>query len=488
MAISFNQIPLTVNTPGSFIEFDSSRAVQGLLLQPHVSLLVGNKLAAGTATAAQVVFVKSYDEAVLLFGQHSQLAEMVKAYKAVDRLTELWCIPMADAGGGAKSTGDWTLSGTATADGTVHFYISGRKFSVAVTSGDAHTAVVTAAVTAAAELSDLPVAVTDATLGVLQAESVHAGAFGDQMRLNHSLGAGEALPAGITIVLTQPTGGSGDVDHDTVVTEMGEDQYHTVGLGVHTAAEVAKIVTEMESREGPMRQIEGVVFSGVADSQANISTYMAGFNTSVLVVASQKKDALIQTPWEVAAQTAGLNAARVQVDPAKNLAGASYSGVSAAARGNRFTRAERDTLISDGAATTKAGSDGRLLVERLVTTQTTNASALPDLSFQDLTTVRTLHAIRFTIRAAIAAKYSQKKLADDGNVGPSVITPSDIRAELISLFLGWQDLGWVENLDQYKDELLVQRDGSDPNRVNAIIPPDIINQFYVFAGQIQFLR
>jgi phage tail sheath gpL-like len=489
MAVAFNQIPAVVWTPGSFIEFDSSRAVQGLQIQPHDTLIAANMLPAGSATAGVISSCKSYEDAVAQGGQHSQIAQMVRQYKKIDPLTPVWICPLDDDGAGVDSVGTWTITGTASEDGTLALYMSGRRFTVAVTDGDANTAVVTAAVTAAALLTDSPLIVTDGGAGALTGTSQHGAAFSNQIKIGHSLLPGEKLPAGLSIAVVQPASGSGDADHDDVVTAMDEDQYHTVALGVYTAAEIAKIVTEMEDREGPMRQIEGVAFAGICDSQADITTYLANFNSSTLCVAGTEENALIHTPWEVAAQTAALNAQRVQIDPARHLSGSSYSGISAAPRGSRFLRSERDTLIEDGCCTSLAAPDGGLQVERLVTTRVLNSQAIADYALHDLTNVRTLHAIRYTIRARLSSKFYQFKLADDGSVPrPKVVTPSVIRAELIALFLEWFDAGWVENIDQYMDELVVERNGSDVNRVDAIIPPDLINSFYVFAGQVQFIK
>jgi phage tail sheath gpL-like len=66
------------------------------------------------------------------------------------------------------------------------------------------------------------------------------------------------------------------------------------------------------------------------------------------------------------------------------------------------------------------------------------------------------------------------------------VTPKVIRAELIALFIQWMEAGLVEGLAQFKKDLLVERNTSDPNRVDAIIPPDVINQFRVFAASLQF--
>lgn len=490
MTISFNTIPLTINTPGSYIEFDSSRAVQGLQIQPHTVLLIGNQTSSGTATSGVPIPMPSAAQAIASHGAHSQLYEMVAAYKAVDPLTPVWTLPLTDLVGGVKAVHKFTVAGTATAAGTIAFYISGRRFTVAVTVGMTATQVVTAAVAAAGLLTDLPVLCSDGTGDVIDCTAVHKGVFGNQILLGVNLMTGEAMPAGLTVTITQgSTAGSGDSDHATAVTAMGEDQYNTVVCGVYTVAEVAKLVTEMESREGAMRCIEGVLFGAATDSAADLATYLGNFNSSILCMTGYEESGLCPAPWEVAAQIAAINAYACQVDPAKHQAGTALVNAYAPARGTRFTRAQRDTLLGLGCSTMVASTDGRLTVERLVTTKITT-SGLSDLALFDVSpTVRTLHAIRYTIRARIASKFAFFKLADDDDIPrPKVATPSVIRAELLALFWEWFYAGWVENPDQFSTDLLVERDATDPNRVNAIIPPDIINAFYIFAGQISFIR
>jgi phage tail sheath gpL-like len=47
--------------------------------------------------------------------------------------------------------------------------------------------------------------------------------------------------------------------------------------------------------------------------------------------------------------------------------------------------------------------------------------------------------------------------------------------------------GLVENLTEFKRHLLVERDPNDPNRINVLYPPDLINQLRIFAVLAQFL-
>jgi len=58
----------------------------------------------------------------------------------------------------------------------------------------------------------------------------------------------------------------------------------------------------------------------------------------------------------------------------------------------------------------------------------------------------------------------------------------------VALFYEWFNEGWTEDDAQFIADLLVERSSTDPNRFNAILSPNIINAFLVFAGQIAFIR
>jgi phage tail sheath gpL-like len=49
-----------------------------------------------------------------------------------------------------------------------------------------------------------------------------------------------------------------------------------------------------------------------------------------------------------------------------------------------------------------------------------------------------------------------------------------------------ETLGLVENIEQFKTDLIVERNVQDPNRLDFLLPPDLVNQFIVGAAQIQF--
>jgi len=92
-------------------------------------------------------------------------------------------------------------------------------------------------------------------------------------------------------------------------------------------------------------------------------------------------------------------------------------------------------------------------------------------------------------RGVITSKYARCKLADDGTrfgPGQAIVTPGIIKAELIAQYIVDQFNGLVENTQQFVAHLLVERDPNDPNRVNVLYPPDLINQLRIFAVLAQF--
>ncbi|XFB08767.1 hypothetical protein AAGT13_20535, partial [Azotobacter salinestris] len=44
----------------------------------------------------------------------------------------------------------------------------------------------------------------------------------------------------------------------------------------------------------------------------------------------------------------------------------------------------------------------------------------------------------------------------------------------------------VENIDDFKANLVAERNASDPNRLDLLLPPDLVNQLRIIANKIQF--
>lgn len=494
MSISFNEIPINIRTFGQYIEIDNSRAVQGVPAQPHVALCIGQRLNGGTVAEAIPTLVGSADAAEGFFGAGSQLAEMLRAFKKTNPFTELWAIALDDGMGATAGTQTITVTGPATADGEIALYIAGRRVAVAVSNADAATAIAAAidtAIQAHAEFARMPfTSGAAAAVVTLTAQNKGAVANGIDVRVNYQ--PTEELPAGVTIVIAAGVSGATDPVLATALTAMGDVQYHTIAVPYTDATSLTALEAELLTRWGPMEQKEGQAFAAALGTQGTLTTLGNTRNSQFLTIMSTGgSSGNSPTPVYVAAAiVAAVDAAQTEIDPARPRQTLVLTGMLAPQEDHRFTRTERNTLLTDGIATNIVDGGGLVRVERIITTYQTNPLSIPDPSFLDITTLRTSARLRFDVRARIALKYPRHKLANDGTLfdpGQAVVTPSTIRSELISLFRFWEAIGLVERFEQFKQDLIVERNATDVNRVDMRMSPDLMNQFRVFAGQVQFL-
>lgn len=488
--ISFNTIPASIRTPGQHIEFDASRALSGLPAIENRVLLIGQKLSSGSAAALTIAPVGSASQAMSLFGRGSQLARMAAAYFLADGFSEVHAIALDDAEASANATGTLTVTGPATAAGTIALMVAGERVPVGVASGD--TAIVIAAAIAAAITArpDLPVT---AAVGASPNQHVvtltarNGGTSGNDIDVRHSHFAGEALPAGVGLAIVAMAGGATDPALGAVWPVLGDNHYRTIVLGLTDATTLDSAVAELEDRAGSARMLESIGYGARRGTQGQLAAFGAALNSeliSVLGIGSSPT-----CPSQAAAIYAAACGYYSAIDPARPLQTLELKGMVAPKVEVRFTRAQRELLLRDGISTFTVTQSGACLIERAITTYQADDFGIADVSFLDLETPLTLFYLRATLRARIARKFPRHKLAADGTrygAGQAIVTPSTIRAELLALAREWEEAGLVENLDQYKADLIVERDATDPNRINALVPPDIVNQFRAFAAKVQF--
>lgn len=483
--VSFNSIPVDIRTFGTYIEFDNSRAVQGLPGQPNKALIIGQKLAAGTMPALTPTLITSAGPGEVLAGRGSVLSKMITAFKNANADTELWAIALDDSGSGVAATSTLTVTGPATASGAVYLYINGNRIQVSVASGDTATAIATNIVTEIGNNTALSVTAAN-TAGVVTLTAQNKGAVGNQTTVQTNYNQGEALPAGVGVAVVAPNGGTTDPVLANALAAMGDVQYNTIVTHLNDATSLTALEGELANRWGPMTQLEGQGFVGVNDTLSNTATFGTARNSQFLTIVG---GGLSPTPPYVWASVAGAVDAG-EPDPARPRQTLALPGVLPPPPALRFTRTERSTLLHDGVATYIVDAGGNVLVERLITAYRLNAQGIADISYLDIETMRTLAYLRYSLRARVSSRYPRCKLADDGTSfgpGQAIVTPSILRADFIALAREWEAAGLVENVDKFKDQIIVVRSSTDPNRVDAVFPPDLVNQFRVLAGQIQFI-
>lgn len=489
MAISFNRIPVDVRTPGQYIEFDASLAVGGLATVRNKILLIGQRLDTGEVDALIPKLVTDPALAERYFGRGSMIANMYRAMRQVNSWTETWAIALDDDGAAAAAAGDVTFGGTITGNGTLNLYIAAARIRVGVDVDDDPSDVATATAAAINAQTDLPVtaAVNGTTPEQVDITARNAGEAGNDIDLRVNYYQDEELPKGLTVTFTAMTGGSGNPDLAGAIDAVADSHYPTWIVPYTDSANLTALADEMDRRWGPMVQLEGHAYLGARGTLASLQTQGDGQNSPNMSIIGA--DSSPTPPWHWAAALGGACAYHGHIDPARPFQTLALTGVLAPWEPDRFDQAEREILLNDGIATFKVADDGTVLLERVITTYQETDAGVPSTAYLDANTVLTLAFLRYTTRVRIAQRYPRHKLADSGTnfgAGQAIVTPNTIRAELIALFAQWEEQGLTENFEQFKADLVVERDPNDPNRVNAIVPPDVINQFRVFAGKVQF--
>lgn len=489
MTISFNEVPIDIRVPGQYIEIDNSKAYQGLSGIPTKVLVIGQMLSAGSATPLEPLTITSADQAVSLFGAGSQLAHMLEKSLGTGNLIEIHGIAQEDDDAGVAATGTITIGGSPTASGTLSLYVGGRRVRIAVSSTDTASTIATA-LAAAIEADDnlsISAAVNGGTSEQIDITAKNAGVEANYINCQVNYYEDESLPSGVTVTIVQLSGGSGNPDISDVIDAIGDEWYTDIVMAYSDTTNIVAIEAELESRFGPLKMIDGHCYIGVADTYANLITKGSDRNSPHVSIIGAKGSPT--PPYEWAAVLGAQAAFYGKQDPARPFQTLELKDILPPKIADRFTLEEKDLLLRGGISTFTVDTGGIVRIERVITTYRENAFGADDTSYLDLNTLKTLTYLRYDLRTFIAIRYPRYKLADDGTKfarGQAVVTPNVIRASIIARFLQWEEIGLVENIEQFKEDLIVERDGSDVNRVNALVPPDIVNQLRVFAGLVQF--
>lgn len=489
--ISFNEIPTALRVPFISAEFDASQASQGPALLAYRALIIGQKIAAGSAVANSLHRVTNADQVITLAGRGSMLHRQAIAWFASNKQTEVWIGVLEDNGAGVAATGTIVVSGPATATGTIALYLGGELVEVGVNSGDASTAVATAIGAAINANLDLPVTASVATSTVTLLFR-HKGLSGNSYDVRHSYNDGEALPAGIGLTITAMGGviaGTTSPVLTSLIAALGDAWYQIWAHPYTDATSLTAIETELSSRFGPMRMIDGVAITSASGSFATLTSLGDGRNSQHSSIIAPDGVNPLTPPMERAAETAAIVAKFGAIDPARPFQTLPYVHTMPGAEADQFTLEERNLLLFDGISTTRVAAGGQVQVDRMITTYQESPSGAADTAYLDVTTLLTLLYLRYSFRVRMQLRYPRHKLAADGTrfgPGQAVMTPKLGRAEACGWFRDMELLGLLEGFEQFRTDLLVERNLVDPNRLDFLLPPDLVNSLIVTAAKFAF--
>ena len=497
MPISFANIPADWRLPLYWVEVDPSKAGIWTINQP--ALLVGIMTDEGIALPDVAIPVGSQAQADKQFGQGSQLANMFAAFYRNNFANEVWGLPLAEPTTGTAATGKITVTVDAGGHeaGTINLYIGGQHVPVNIGATDTVNDINVAISAAVNENFNLPVTSVGGPADVTLTCN-WKGTSGNDIDVRDSyygrMGS-EELPNGVTVAydtLGMLSGGVGVPIMDTAIGNLGERNFEYVAMPFTDSTSLLAWETEFgftdTGRWGWMRQLFGHVFSAKRADYPSMIAFGETRNSGVMSIMGVELAAPTPVYEWVAAYTAKAQRALIN-DPARPLQTLELTGVMTAPLHQRFNRMELNAMAGSGIATQEADANNVPMILRETTTYQLNLYGQGDDAYELVTTLATLARLLRNQKHAITSQFPRHKLADDGTrfgPGQAIATPGLIKASLVGQYRIDMFNGLVENIGAFKQNLIVERDPTNPNRVNVLYPPDLINQLRVFAVLAQF--
>ena len=474
MAITFEQIPKDLLTPGGYIEFNNSRA--GVLADKATLLLVGQMLPTGDSPVLKIATIGSEAQAIKLFGAGSMLHKMCTLALTNNNGLTLAAVAVEVSGVAKK----WPLNvADATEDGVCTVVVNDASISIGIVKGQTAADIATKM---SERINDYQLVVeAEATGATLTIKARHKGLANNDTTV--------IAAEGLTLDSDNIVEGEGKPDLSLLVDAMGEERYEYI-VNPYTDSDNLRILkNECEHRWLALQSNATRVFYVIANGYADALNFAKTQNSSHFTCMPSAEDT-IQPAYEWATVLAAIASDRLENDPAAPLTDVVLPGIIPPYE-TRFKQREQDDFLHNGLSTYRVVVDA-VLISYLVTTYRVNNQGYADSSYRDIQVPEILRRMR-RIQVFRAMKtFANYKLAKDASVyaaGQKILDPAEMKGFLVSLYKNYfqRELGWVQDYKHYKDTLVIEIDVNNNDRLNYTDQPSLIGQFRVLAGQTQFI-
>ncbi len=471
MAFGSLNVPLSTRKPGQRIGIDASGARAGASAANLNLLLIGYRITeSGTATDKQVYAITNDGQGASLFGAGSELDLMIKAAADAYPYIPINAIAQAEPTG-VKASQTLTLAGTATAAGQVTSSIGGQSVTVDVAVDD--TAVVVAAALNAALGAKASLPVTSA-VGVDPDDDVVTVTYKTQgVTGNLCKVRCESTATGLTITAGGATleNGTGAMDltgEGGILEVIEGTEYNFICCSDNASVNIGDIRDQIEELAGAMemRNQQAIFgFTGTKEDGKTLATATDSAQVQIVIDPSNE-----DLPCELAA---AVGAIRCYEAGLTNLLPLNYVQIP----GRSLPRSSMvDTDIEyclQHGLTPLIQSGNRLAICRSITTYLTDDAGNASDVLLDTLTVDSAFETRRVLKESWR-KFARAKVTDD--------TLRSIRSDTLQCLIGLEKRNIVEMVEEFKDNIVAERDSQVVGRVNVDVPANIVSGLYVLAG------
>lgn len=404
----------------------------------------------------------------IYFGRGSEIALLVRAaFSAAaswGAQPEIWAVAVEDAAG-ARALKTLTVTGPAAAAGDIHFSLAGRAFRVGVSSGDT-AATIAAAIKSAVDkkLADLPVSAS-AAAGVVSLTANNGGVNGNDIRVSVT-----QVPSGVAIAVASPTAGSGSYDITASLDTLVARVYHAIVIANHLAADVTDLKAYIDARSAPAIKAWPMAYLAETGTLSTATTLGTGSNRMEIHILSCED--CPNLPGELAARAATIvEASRAGYNHDNTILGGTPPPDASV-----YATTEIETALGAGVTPLIPTDEGDALkIVRLVTTKTTE-NGVPFEHVIDSSTVRAI----FYSATQVDIALSRMLIADAKKDAAAKATAKSVALDTLREV---ERLGIIQNVEDHRDEILVEDDLVVVTRLNVAVPHSVVPDLHQLVSK-----
>lgn len=477
--ITFNEIPNT-RIPGVYAEFNLLAGRRLIPQNEQPVLLIAQGSGVAGMPVNQLIDVYDADQLGAIAGFGSLVHRMARALQTVNHYLNVQAILFDDAAWPAAALSVAVDDAdVATAAGNAEIRINKDVVRVDVAKDDTGADVKAALVAAINADKNLPVtAAVDGGTTDLVLTAKTKGWVGSLIKVQGSCSAtgidmAVAKNTPLVTVSTKPDA----ADMDALLAKVAAAGHKVLVVPYATADAIASVKTHLDfvSSGVEKRGARAVFFASSRGDIAAGKVLTAGNNHWRTMIGYSRAN----RAWEPELAAAAAAVVAAQQDPGLPVNDLPLTGQDIPDLEDRLLRSEEEDMLRHGLTPFKVGPGNVLQFVRAITTYTTTENGVADDSLLDFTKPGAADYVRKACVERIQLLFARVKRS------PSVLRK--IRSELLAVLKRLEELEIIEDVDRWKDDLVVMADPNDNYRAIARIPAAIIPGLHVVAEMIDLL-
>lgn len=469
--IQFDTVRNDIRVPGRYIEFNTRTAVRGLPANPQKMLLIAPMLPTGRQPALAPVQLFSDADAANLFGEGSWAHYCVKQAFTNNPYLDLTIIGVNDAEQSiaAKASIAITIADPGANSGILTINIGGTECQLTVNNGDTNAEVYNRLANIINQVNTL--ATAEVVSDKIQLTAKNKGSIGNEITLSASFNTDTSSASSVVLDIKPFEGGQLNPDISAALQRVAGKHYQIICNAFTDSLNAKKLSDHIDLVSNAIEKRGCIGVMGWRGTLSTGTTFANNINSGRITVAWYKN--AVEGNAIIAAGYAAVIAS--ETDPARPLNTLEIKGLSITSDASWPLFAEFNSALYNGLSPLHIVSN-RVQIMRAVSTYVKNATGTDDPALLDITTIRTLDYVRDAINQRIALRFPREKLSER--------TPLKVRSEILDVLNQCESAEILEQVMENKEKLIVQRNPSDPNRLDAVIPADVVNGLHVLAARV----